>query len=128
MVEFIKNKFDYRRPMGRLNYFLTSIVYSFIYTFPAIVLSVGLGYFNPNSPPAGILFYYFILGLPMLLLGLRRCKAAAIPNSFIYIALGFSIVNLFTFGSQFSSFTAIYGLILNLFLYFSPNKIEPLNP
>ena len=128
MVEFIKNKFDYRRPMGRLNYFLTSIVYSFIYTFPAIVLSVGLGYFNPNSPPAGILFYYFILGLPMLLLGLRRSKAAAIPNSFIYIALGFSIVNLFTSGSQFSSFTAIYGLILNLFLYFSPNKIEPLNP
>ena len=128
MVFLIKNKFDYRRPMGRLNYFLTSIVYSFIYTFPAIVLSVGLGYFNPNSPPAGILFYYFILGLPMLLLGLRRSKAAAIPNSFIYIALGFSIVNLFTFGSQFSSFTAIYGLILNLFLYFSPNKIEPLNP
>ena len=131
MIEYLRDKFDYRRPMGRLNYFRSVVVYSLLITVLPVSLTIG-----SMSPPSAetvlsLGLYYFVVGIPMQLLGLRRAKAATIPSAFIFVAWGFSIVNLLGGFNQlvpFAIFTIVYGVILGLFLYFMPNKAEPLVP
>ena len=131
MIEYLRDKFDYRRPMGRLNYFRSVVVYSLLITVLPVSLTIG-----SMSPPSAetvlsLGLYYFVVGIPMQLLGLRRAKAATIPSAFIFVAWGFSIVNLlggFNRLVPFAIFTIVYGVILGLFLYFMPNKVEPLVP
>ena len=131
MIEYLRDKFDYRRPMGRLNYFRSVVVYSLLITVLPVSLTIG-----SMSPPSAetvlsLGLYYFVVGIPMQLLGLRRAKAATIPSAFIFVAWGFSIVNLLGGFNQlvpFAIFTIVYGVILGLFLYLMPNKVEPLVP
>ena len=131
MIEYLRNKFDYRRPMGRLNYFRSVVVYSLLITILPVSLTIDS--MSPPSVETALLLglYYFAVGIPLQLLGLRRAKAATIPSAFIFVAWGFSIVNLLGGFNQlfsFAIFTIVYGVILGLFLYLMPNKVEPLVP
>lgn len=129
-VQYIKEKFDPTRPMGRKNFFWTNFVYRFIF----IVLIFIFTLFYPfwNAPVQGPLLLIVLVDAPCILLAFRRARAAKVHFSLIYIAGILSVVYaLFSRSIPLvgvSNLIVGYNLGLSLALIIMKNKVEPVIP
>ena len=128
VVEFLKDKFNPTRPMGRKNFFWTNFVYRAI--FIALIslsylLGVGLA-ISIHFP----LLLLILIDAPCLLLAFRRARAAKVHFSLIYIAGITSLVYALLSRSipLVPNLIVGYNIGLSIALVILKNKVDPLSP
>ena len=130
LFQYIKDKFDPTRPMGRKNFFWTNFIYRLI----VVVLVFLFSLFYPlwNASVQGPLILLVLVDAPCILLAFRRARAARVHFSFVYIAGLLSIVYALLSRSiplvGVSNLIVGYNLGLSLALIIMKNKIEPVTP
>jgi len=128
--QYIKDKFDPTRPMGRKNFFWTNFVYRLI--FIVIIFLFSLIYPLWNASVQAPLLLLVFVDAPCILLAFRRARAAKVHFSLVYIAGLLSIVYaLFSRSIPLMGVSNLiigYNLGLSLALIIMKNKIEPVTP
>ena len=123
-IEFIKDKFNPSRPIGRKNYFWSFMAYMLVY----IVIAWNIPGMDQIPAPPATAIAGIIISLPIYLLNLRRARACLMPVAFIYGLLFLAPINLMTDGSPVEHLINFYGTIVGVYLLFAPNKVDPLSP
>ena len=124
IIQFIKDKFNPTRPMGRKNF-----IWSYVACIIAIIPILFLTPSTEISPvPARTALLIELINTPLILLQLRRSKAANIPTFLVFIGwiLDFSIR--ISYESPLENVALAYGIGLIAALLFVKNKIEPDTP
>ena len=123
-VQFLKDKFNPSRPMGRKNFILSFLAYMVVVA-PVIFFIPGIGQ-EPLPPYTTLLL--MIWAAPCWMLYFRRANAALIPVYLIAIAWLLTPIKSFIAHREISVFLNIFQIILGLFLLFKKNKVEPVTP
>ena len=116
-------------PMGRRDYFVTSLGVALAALIPAVAfysLFVYLTNSKPDAEEFGTVLGMVII-IPAIPLMLRRIKACQfpVPVFWCYIAIAFAIGFAEVESKQVDSVIGVLDFILNAILLFAPNKVEP---
>ena len=124
IVRFIKDKFNPQRPMGRQNFFWSSVVCAIV-IFPILLLL-------PNTEmialPVRTALMIEVVNAPLILLQLRRAKAVKIPTFLIFIGWFLDFFNQVSFESPLEDWIFGFNAGLIVTLLFLKNKVEPVSP
>lgn len=124
LVDYVKDKFNPTRPMGRKNWIYTSIVYFVIY-FPSVWFLPGM---DQLPAPTATVLLLSIFGAPFILLNCRRANAAGLPVIFVLASWFLTPINLMTEGGIIEHAINWYQFALLVLLVFMKNKVEPVSP
>ena len=121
IIKYLQNKFTHSRPMGRKNFFLTSLIYFIPYAVASLVLITAP---QKDLGVLGVL----IITAPLQILQIRRARAAEIPVSIIIVSMVLIPFDLMLRGGRVEEAIQIFQIILTAFLIFLPNKVKPILP
>ena len=121
---------DPRLPVGRSGYFWNSLGIGLALAIPYVCIAVAyyssIGQEIPADQDEYLWSFYIIYFIPILLLQLRRAKAAALPLNVFWTVQGAILVMSFA-GLADHIVTNLFAFILNVYLLFAPNKLEPVS-
>ena len=121
---FIAMKFNPNRPMGRANWFVTTLIWTPFY----VLAAWNLPGINSIPMPAPSLALLLLLRLPFWILDMRRARGASLHIGYIYIAMILVPVNLLVDGGPAEVIMDVYQAIVSLNLFFNKNRVEVMNP
>lgn len=128
VVQYIKNKFDPTRPMGRKNYFWTNFIYrAIVMAIIFLFYLIGAWWVIAHHFPHLMLL---VVDAPSLLLAFRRARAAKVHFILVYSAGILSVVYylLSTSIPFVPNLIAGYNVGLSIALLVLENKMEPVAP
>ena len=125
VVEYIKDKFNPTRPMGRKNYFLSTVA-CIILIFPVLFFLIPEAKLIPVSAKTGLLIE--LINAPLSLLQLRRAKAAQIPVAIVVLGWIFDFIVRVSIESPINIAISIYVLVVMACLLLLKNKVKPVAP
>ena len=126
VIQYLKDKFNPARPMGRKNFFWSSLVFRIVVIILSVLYLFGPGDGAVLPIPIGLVIQ--LVSTPYTLLALRRARAANVHFSLICIGWLLSIFNSVTSISFVTN--TVFGFNVGLFvaLVAMKNKVEPVSP
>ena len=124
IFNFLKAKFNPNRPMGRKNWFWTTLVWLIIF----LPITWALPGIEVHPPPPNIVIAISAMSLLPLLLNLRRARAAEIPLILVYMCWLCTPINLIWEGGPLEGIVNAYQVFLFIYFLSMKNKVEPLSP
>ena len=121
IIQFIKGKFNPTRPMGRKN-FIWSYIACIIAIAPILLLTPSTE-ISPAHVRTALLIE--VINTPLILLQLRRAKAANIPTFLVCISWIMDFCIRISYDSPLENVAFAYGIGLIAALLFVKNNIEP---
>ena len=124
IVQYLKDKFNPARPIGRKNfiwsYLLTICVYA--------PIAWNLPGMDEIPAPATTILLLQVISIPQNLLLFRRAIAAWIPLALVILCWFLTAIHLMTERGLFEIAIHWYQFVLMLFIQFKKNKVEPVAP